>query len=122
MSDWIYARIDCTWTVVQFFLYVIKSMSYKENNPTFSSFISIYHEQKLNILKDSGLKQLEDVFSPKFSLGNISNSKTEKQSGICFFQPWHLNCKIKYRAGGLLFPAAEIQYWEEKPATATSKF
>lgn len=68
-------------------LLIKSTTSYKENNPTFSSFISIDYEQKLNVLKDSSLKQLEDVFCPEFSLGNISNSKTGKQSGICFFQP-----------------------------------
>lgn len=37
-----------------FSMLLIKSAtSYKENNPTFSSFISIDYKQKLNILKDS---------------------------------------------------------------------
>lgn len=68
-----------------FCMLLIKSTSsYEENNPTFSSFISIDCKQKLNILKDSSLKQLEDVFCPKLSLGNISNSKTGQQSGILF--------------------------------------
>lgn len=61
----------------------------KKNNPTFSSFTSIDYKQKLNILKDLSLKQLEDVLCPKLSLGNISNSKTRQQPGICFFRP---NC------------------------------
>lgn len=37
-----------------FSMLLIKSTtSYKENNPTFSSFISIDYKQKLKILKDS---------------------------------------------------------------------
>lgn len=65
-------------------LFIKSTASYKENNPTFSSYISIDYKQKPNILKDSSLKQLEDVFCPKLSLGNIYNSKTGQQSVILF--------------------------------------